>query len=447
MDHQKINSDYESTSEPAPSSASKEEEGEDDNQLRHEVILYGKRVDVTNFIHRHPGGSKVLRIFKNRDATEQFEAYHSVDCARKWLKTLPQRDILLKSNDFLPSETPIAKDFASLVQTMKKQGFYKADPIEEIVKLALIVVPYVIGHYFLLSSNINETRLSMAILLIGWSLYYSGWVSHDYLHHSVIRGGPYRDETTSAVVPWNNAMGYVLGVLQGYEVDWWRARHNTHHVVTNEDGNDPDIKTAPVLVYVRNNRAIAISLNSIQQFQQYYYLPVMCILDMYWRFESLVFVLIRLPKYWKQLISLALHYVWTCYTFYGNYRYLLYMSLFRGFLTGTVVFSTHYGEDLLKANPKLTLVEQTSLTSRNITGGYITNLLTGFLSLQTEHHLFPTMPTSSLAKARPYVIKFFKKHGLEYREGTIIDCIQMNIRALKYDYEPSAAMSTTKKVD
>ena len=45
------------------------------------------------------------------------------------------------------------------------------------------------------------------------------------------------------------------------------------------------------------------------------------------------------------------------------------MSLVRGFLTGIVVFATHYGEEHLDGGDhKMTLVEQTALTSRNITG-------------------------------------------------------------------------------
>lgn len=43
----------------------------DDGPL--EVHLKGKVVDVTKFARNHPGGAKVLRIFRNRDATEQFE--------------------------------------------------------------------------------------------------------------------------------------------------------------------------------------------------------------------------------------------------------------------------------------------------------------------------------------------------------------------------------------
>ena len=122
---------------------------------------------------------------------------------------------------------------------------------------------------------------TLGALLIGFSFYLCGWTAHDYLHHGVIKGSSKR------MVHWNNACGYALGMWQGYSVGWWRARHNTHHLVTNEDGNDPDIKTAPLLIYVRNNPAIAATLNAVQRWQQYYYVPLMSILDAYWRFESL----------------------------------------------------------------------------------------------------------------------------------------------------------------
>jgi len=393
---------------------------------KHEVILYGKRVDVTSFIKKHPGGSKVLRIFRNRDATEQFESYHS-DRAHKWLKALPKRDA--EKDDYLSSQTEIAKDFKKMIENFKKMGYYKADLLEEIMKVSLVFGPYIAGHYLLWNG-----QPLVAVLLMGFGLYYAGWVSHDYLHHAVIRGGKNKDETTAAVVPLNNAMGYVIGFMQGYEVDWWRARHNTHHVVTNEFGNDPDIKTAPLLTYVRNSPAIAKGLNWFQRWQQYYYLPVMAILDLYWRLESIAYIAMRLPRYWKQALVMAAHMAWTAYAFQGQWKYFLIMTLYRGFMTGTIVFSTHYGEDILDGDHKLTLVEQTALTSRNIAGGYVANLLTGFLSLQTEHHLFPMMPTANLAKARPHVQAFFKKHKLEYRESNIIECIRYNIRALSYQH-------------
>lgn len=127
--------------------------------------------------------------------------------------------------------------------------------------------------------------------------------SHDYLHHGVFKGDH------NKLVHWNNVVGYAIGTWQGYVVGWWRARHNTHHVCTNEIGNDPDIKTAPILVFVRNTKRIAEKLNSAQRWQQYYYVPVMAILDVYWRLEGLAYLVMRpLSKTWLSWTLMGVHY-------------------------------------------------------------------------------------------------------------------------------------------
>ena len=46
---------------------------------------------------------------------------------------------------------------------------------------------------------------------------------------------------------------------------------------------------------MRNNPAIAATLNAVQRWQQYYYVPLMSILDAYWRFESLQVTLTPAP--------------------------------------------------------------------------------------------------------------------------------------------------------
>lgn len=68
--------------------ASLDDHDSDTKKLRPQyVILYKKRVDVTKWSRYHPGGTKVLRIFENRDATMQFEAAHSQE-AKKKLKVM-----------------------------------------------------------------------------------------------------------------------------------------------------------------------------------------------------------------------------------------------------------------------------------------------------------------------------------------------------------------------
>lgn len=360
------------------------------------VVLYGKRVDVTRFQHSHPGGSKVFRIFQERDATEQFESYHS----KRAIKMM--EGFLKKSEDApagtpLPSQSEMGKDFKAMVEKHKAAGLYDPCPFDEVFKLVIVLAPIIAGLY-LVKSGVSPMWGAFAT---AFGFYLDGWLAHDYLHHSVFKG------SVTQTVTWNNAVGYFLGFLQGYDVGWWRARHNTHHVCTNEDGSDPDIKTAPVLVYVRDTPKIAKALNAFQRYQQYYYVPVMAILDVYWRLESIAYVAMRMPKMLPEAALLGLHYAILFWAFAGNLRALALMTLVRGFMTGIVVFATHYGEDILDAADVrgMTLVEQTAKTSRNITGGWLVNVLTGFISLQTEHHLFPMMPTGHLMTVRAPVFR------------------------------------------
>nr|A4KDP1.1 RecName: Full=Acyl-lipid 8-desaturase; AltName: Full=Delta-8 desaturase [Rebecca salina]ABL96296.1 delta-8 desaturase [Rebecca salina] len=390
------------------------------------IVLYGKRVDVTKFQRTHPGGSKVFRIFQDRDATEQFESYHS----KRAIKMM--EGMLKKSEDApadtpLPSQSPMGKDFKAMIERHVAAGYYDPCPLDELFKLSLVLLPTFAGMY-MLKAGVGSPLCGALMVSFGW--YLDGWLAHDYLHHSVFKG------SVARTVGWNNAAGYFLGFVQGYAVEWWRARHNTHHVCTNEDGSDPDIKTAPLLIYVRNKPSIAKRLNAFQRYQQYYYVPVMAILDLYWRLESIAYVAMRLPKMLPQALALVAHYAIVAWVFAGNYHLLPLVTVLRGFGTGITVFATHYGEDILDADQvrHMTLVEQTALTSRNISGGWLVNVLTGFISLQTEHHLFPMMPTGNLMTIQPEVRAFFKKHGLEYREGNLIECVRQNIRALAFEH-------------
>lgn len=42
-----------------------------------------------------------------------------------------------------------------------------------------------------------------------------------------------------------------LKTLQGYDGNWWKNRHNPHHMLTNEVLHDPDISIAPILHFVQ----------------------------------------------------------------------------------------------------------------------------------------------------------------------------------------------------
>jgi NADPH-dependent stearoyl-CoA 9-desaturase len=57
------------------------------------------------------------------------------------------------------------------------------------------------------------------------------------------------------------------------------------------------------------------------------------------------------------------------------------------------------------------------LGSANITGGPLLHLLSGNLSFQIEHHLFPTLPARRYAQIAPEVRALCEKYGLPYNTG------------------------------
>ncbi|MBK6885029.1 MAG: acyl-CoA desaturase [Tetrasphaera sp.] len=60
------------------------------------------------------------------------------------------------------------------------------------------------------------------------------------------------------------------------------------------------------------------------------------------------------------------------------------------------------------------------LGSGNISGGTLTHVLSGNLSHQIEHHLFPDMPSNRYAEIAPKVRALMERHDLHYVTGPIL---------------------------
>jgi fatty acid desaturase len=59
------------------------------------------------------------------------------------------------------------------------------------------------------------------------------------------------------------------------------------------------------------------------------------------------------------------------------------------------------------------------LGAANISGGRLMHLMTGNLSFQIEHHLFPDLPSNRYAEIAPKVQELFERYGLSYVSGPL----------------------------
>ena len=60
------------------------------------------------------------------------------------------------------------------------------------------------------------------------------------------------------------------------------------------------------------------------------------------------------------------------------------------------------------------------LGSSNISGGKLFHIMTGNLSHQIEHHLYPDMPARRYADVAPRVREVCQRHGVPYNTGSLL---------------------------
>ncbi len=101
-------------------------------------------------------------------------------------------------------------------------------------------------------------------------------------------------------------------------------------------------------------------------------------------------------------------------------------NLIRNLWTYVVIFCGHFTEGVAMYREQDTQSETRGdwylrqlSGSSNLTGGRIFHIMTGHLSHQIEHHLFPDMPAHRYPEVAPQIQALCKKYGLFYNTGSL----------------------------
>ena len=94
----------------------------------------------------------------------------------------------------------------------------------------------------------------------------------------------------------------------------------------------------------------------------------------------------------------------------------------------------HKGMPVVDPKLGLSFVRRQVISSRNVSGGWFTNVALGGLNFQIEHHLFPSMPRPNLSKAQGIVRTFCADNGLGYCETSLTGSYRQTIRHLRAGY-------------
>jgi linoleoyl-CoA desaturase len=101
-------------------------------------------------------------------------------------------------------------------------------------------------------------------------------------------------------------------------------------------------------------------------------------------------------------------------------------NLIRNVWVHTIVFCGHipegaetFSEEQYSDETRGGWYRRQLLGSCNLEGGRLFHLLTGNLSFQIEHHLFPDLPSNRYAEIAPKIRAVCERHGLPYNSGRL----------------------------
>ena len=82
-----------------------------------------------------------------------------------------------------------------------------------------------------------------------------------------------------------------------------------------------------------------------------------------------------------------------------------------GLYLGCSFAPNHKGMPILDAADRSDFLRRQVLTSRNVRGGWLTDLALGGLNYQIEHHLFPSMPRPNLRRSQAMIEEFCRSEA------------------------------------
>lgn len=412
------------------------------------MAYMGTVYDVSDFGEKHPGGS-VIFSHAGDDCTDVFNSFHP-----KWIlnkdkieelvrpvavldDVTPPTGSLFKNKRPLEDQKKFEAAYRKLRSELMRDGMFKSNPLYYLFKVVSTFSILVLSVLCFWRDGFAWELTGAFFLGLFWQQ--SGWLAHDFLHHQVFDNRVYGD-----------LMGILIGnVWQGFSVQWWKSKHNTHHAVPNltassagaADG-DPDIDTMPILAWSQSMAELARDSKFgrlMVSWQAFTYFPILFFARMAWAQQSLGFIFgglgvqsVKLmhidqnhTKYKRlEMLGLISHYIgflWICSfkPVLNGIFYFVAGQCLCGLMLALVFGLGHNGMKVYKANERPDFWVCQVSTTRNVTSNLFTDWFCGGLQYQVDHHLFPSIPRHNLHKVNLRVKQFCLDQGLSYHEANM----------------------------
>jgi fatty acid desaturase len=186
----------------------------------------------------------------------------------------------------VPDVTPAQRAFRLLRARLISEGWFARSPLIEAAHLAAWATCVAVG--VACARSATAAVASLAWLPLGLSFTAAGWLAHDYIHG---RGA------------FCTAMRNFGGWGAGFGATMWSDKHNRHHALTNEVGQDEDLSGGPVLFLWAPDPSRD---KPWRWAQPAYFALAFSLLHVVWRVDSAVVAMKR--RRWEEIGPLIGHY-------------------------------------------------------------------------------------------------------------------------------------------
>jgi fatty acid desaturase len=332
--------------------------------------------------------------------------------------------------------------YAELLREVRRAGLMDRRRGRYLVRIAVTLLTFALAAVAFVAIGDSWWQLVTAPVFAVLFVQF-GFIGHDAGHGQIF-----------ASRRANDLVGYLHGdLLIGLGYGWWVGKHNAHHANPNHEDRDPDVDMG-ILAFTeaQSDGPTAPARGPVGRFvirhQAGLFFPLLLLegLDLH---VSAVRSLLgrRVPHRRLEIVLLAAHaalYATAVFVVLSPLPAVVFIVVQQGLFglyLGCAFAPGHKGMPMPTAADQLDPVRRQVLTSRNIVGGRVVDLLLGGLNHQVEHHLFPRMPRTSLRRARPLVRAFCARHAIPYTETTLLDSYARGLRHLRAVSAPARALA------
>jgi fatty acid desaturase len=311
-----------------------------------------------------------------------------------------------------PSAASYREDFAVLSRAVRAEGLLERRGGYYAVKIGatLLALATLLGVAVVLGDSWWNLVVAAGVAFVLTQL---GFIGHDAGHHQIFRRRRH-----------NDLIGLVVtNVLTGFSFGWWYSKHNRHHAHTNRPGKDPDLVPG-ALVYLPEQAGERGRFGRRFARAQAALLVPLLFLEALNLHVASVRALVRrrdraaLGEAGLLAVHVGIFFV-TPFLLFSPIRAVACIAVTQalfGFYLGVSFLTNHVGMPIVADGDDLGFLRRQVVTSRNLSGGAVTDFLFGGLDAQIEHHLFPAMPRAYLARARRLVRPFCAERSIAYAE-------------------------------